>query len=82
MCLALLKVTALNMIVPADLSDLRRLFNLSEKDSFAEGILELKKTISFIILIERYNLTHLGLISKNTLCCLSSEASLHTLTTY
>lgn len=53
MCLAVLKATALNIVVSADLKDLRRLFNLSQKDSFAEGIIELKKTISFIILIER-----------------------------
>lgn len=54
MCIALLKAKSLNTLNQIDLKALSALFYLSSKSSFEDGLLELKKTISYIILIERY----------------------------
>jgi hypothetical protein len=50
-CIALLKARRLDSLNFMDLSMLSAFFNLTPKNKHEEGLLELKKTISYIMLI-------------------------------
>ena len=54
MCLALCKATGLDSISILDFKTLTNFFNITPNANFQEGIIELKKSISYIILTERY----------------------------
>ena len=72
-CLALCKARSLDPISILDVKTLTSFFNLTPNPNFQAGIIELKKSISYIILTERYHSFYAEMIYRSTLLCLNSE---------